>query len=48
MKTTMATGGLSAEVKLQPPELFDRTMDVEVLGSFFLSGTLLYFDGVGG
>ena len=33
--TTMATGGLPAGVKMQPPELFDGTMDVAVLESFF-------------
>ena len=31
----MATGGLPAGLKLQPPEPFDGTMDVEVLESFF-------------
>ena len=33
--TTMANGGLPAGVKLQPPEPFDGTMDVEVIESFF-------------
>ena len=31
----MATGGLPAGVKLQAPEPFDGTMDVEVLELFF-------------
>ena len=35
MTTTLSTGGLPAGVKLQLPEPFDGTMDVEVIESFF-------------